>query len=569
MQPDRVGGERRPVTALFVDVVGSTSLAERMDPEDWAATMERAMAVMSGAVQRYEGWVATHTGDGLMALFGLPTAHEDDPARAVRAALEMVRDLDDIAGDLGRDGTDFQVRVGVNSGEVVARETGGPANDSRIYGDTLNVAARVQSEAPPGGILVTAATHRQVSDMFETRHLGLVSVKGKAEPIEIYEIVATTGVLRPRRGIAGLSSPMVGRDAELARLMSALAPVKAGVGRAAWIVGEPGIGKSRLVHELRQVADDDGFAWVEAHTVSYGRNLPLHLAIDVVRAIVGLPEPLESMPGAEARNQLADRLDELLGTDASTARPILIHLLGLPPEPADSGYVAHMEPPTLRLRYTEAIASVLAASARRQPLVVVCDDVHWADEASVDLLLPLVGTIATLPLLWVVASRPEREVPGYRFHAAADEAFGEALVELRLQPLGAEDGSTLVGNLLEIESLPAPTRATILDRAEGNPFFVEEIDPHAHRRGRDRVPRGEVDGDRQGCRDRHPRDAPRPASRPHRPAARGGEKGASSGLGHRPELQHAGAPASRRQRRRRHRRRSRSRGYARVRVGCA
>ena len=226
MQPDRVTGERRPVTALFVDVVGSTSLAERMDPEDWATTMERAMAIMTGTVERYEGWVSSHTGDGFMALFGLPSAHEDDPARAVSSAIEMVGAIDQFGEELRPNGIEFQIRVGINTGEVVVRDTvaGGTTRDSRIYGDTLNVAARMQTEARPGGIMITGETFGRVSGAIESRRVGPVSVKGKAEPVEAYEVLGRTGVLRSVRGIAGLTSPMVGRDAELAQLVATLTP---------------------------------------------------------------------------------------------------------------------------------------------------------------------------------------------------------------------------------------------------------------------------------------------------------------------------------------------------------
>ena len=477
MQPDRVTGERRPVTAFFVDVVGSTSLAERMDPEDWAATMERAMDIMSGAVERYDGWVATHTGDGFMALFGVPSAHEDDPARAVSAAIEMVGAIGRLGDELRPTGIDFQIRIGINTGEVVVRDTAtaGATRDSRLYGDTLNVAARMQSEAPPGGIMITGETYGRVSGAIESRHVGPVIVKGKAAPVEAYEVLGRTGVLRSIRGIAGLRSPMVGRDAELARLTATLAPVRVGLGRMALVVGEPGIGKSRLLAELRDVATADGMGWIEARTVSYGRNLPTHLAIDLVRALVGLPEPLEVIPAAEAAEQLRSRVHELVGADDAEIGPVLCHLLSLPLDAAGTERLAHMEPRTLQLRHTQAISSLIAGAARERPVIVVCDDVHWADDASVDLLLPLIATLSALPVLWVIATRAEREVPGWRLLGAARDAFGDALVDLRLEPLGAEDGERLVGNLLAVDSLPVATRAMILARSEGNPLFVEEI----------------------------------------------------------------------------------------------
>ena len=464
------------MTALFVDVVGSTSLAEQMDPEDWAATMERAMVVMSGAVERYDGWVANHTGDGFMALFGLPTAHEDDPARAVSAALEMVKAVDELA-EAQRPSVELKVRVGVNTGEVVARDAAGIGTtaDPRLYGDALNVAARLQSEAPPGGILITGETHAFLGDRIESRYLGPIEVKGKAAPVEAYEVLGRMGALRSVRGLAGLHSPMVGRDEELARLRAGLAPTRGGVGRMAVVEGEPGMGKSRLLRELRAAAEADGLGWVEARTVSYGRERPFHLAIDLVRALVELPDPLESLPPTEAAAHLTEQVGALLATKDGEAGAMLSHLLSLPTDDVATERLSHMQPQTLRLRYTEALTELVAATARRRPTVMVCDDLHWADDASVDVLLPLVTRLRDSPVLWVLASRSERDVPGRRLIGAADEVFGEALVRLRLRALAAEDVGRLVANLLEIATLPSTARDLILERAEGNPLFVEEI----------------------------------------------------------------------------------------------
>ena len=477
MQPEQVTGERRPATALFVDVVGSTSLAEQMDPEDWAMTMERAMAIMSGAVERYDGWVASHTGDGFMSLFGIPTAHEDDPARAVSAAIEMVGAIERFAGELRTGGGEFQIRVGINTGEVVIRDTFGGAatRESRLYGDTLNVAARMQSEAAPGGIIITGETYRRVSGAIESRRVGPVSVKGKAEPVEAYEVLGRVGTLRSVRGIAGLASPMIGREAELAQLEGTLEPVRAGIGHMGLVVGEPGIGKSRLLRELRQVAEKADFNWLEARTVSYGRNLPLHLAVDLVRALLGLPEPLENIPAHEAEEQIARQLDALAVPLDDELRPVLSHLLSLPLDEAGAGRLANMEPRTLQRKYTETVSGLITGMSKSQPLVIVCDDVHWADDASVELLLPLVSALSGLPVLWLLASRAEQDVPGWRLLAAAQGAFGDALVELHLEPLEADDGQRLVAHLLAIDSLPVATRGMILARAEGNPLFVEEI----------------------------------------------------------------------------------------------
>lgn len=476
MQSDRAAGERRPVTVFFVDVVGSTGLAESMDPEDWAATMERAMGIMATAVERYDGWVASHTGDGFLAFFGIPAAHEDDPARAVGAGIDMVAAIERFAEGLRQGGIDFRIRIGINTGEVVIRDTlADDAAQSRMYGDAVNVAARMQAEAPPGGILITAATFDRLPPGVATESVGSIQVKGKTEPVAAYRVVGRTGVLRQARGLAGLVSPMVGRDGALAQLTASLTAVRAGVGRMAIVVGEPGIGKSRLLRELRTDQAASDVAWLESRTVSYGQNLPLHLAVDLVRVLLGLPEPLESIPSAEAGARLTTGLRDLIGRDDQELAAIVSHLLSLPLDADGAERIGRMEPRTLQRQYSDAIGALLAAAAARGPVVIVCDDVHWADDASVDLIEPLLAAVVGLPILWILSSRLDRDVPGWRLMNAARGAVGDTLVDLRLEPLGVEHGRQLVANLLEIESLSETTRRTILERSEGNPLFTEEI----------------------------------------------------------------------------------------------
>jgi len=476
MRRSRLSGERKPVTALFADVVGSTSLAERMDPEDWTQMMNQVFELMSQAVFRYEGTIAQLQGDAMLAFFGAPIAHEDDPERAVRAALDMVTAADEFARQLkAAQGTDFRIRAGINSGPVVVGNVG---NDLRYeytaLGDAVNVAARAQAAAEPGTVLITAATQRFVAATFEFADLGLIEVKGKAERVHAYRVVGIRADPARRRGLqaVGLTSPMVGRATELEALVRQYAVAAAGRGRLALIIGEPGIGKSRLLAEFRaRVAGSNGLSWYEGRCVSYGRTLPYHLVLDLVRSVLGIPAGASE---AEESMRLRAGVAALLGSDAGDSEPYLGHLLGL----RDAGQAAEqmqLDPETMQGRYVAASHRLLRARATQGPIVIVLEDIHWADPASVEVLLQLLPLTTSLPILVVAAGRAETDAPGWRLVANARATFGDTLVELRLEPLDAEQSRALVGNLLEIESLPEVVRQTILARSEGNPFFVEEV----------------------------------------------------------------------------------------------
>lgn len=484
MRTAKLTGERKPVTALFADVVGSTALAERLDPEDWTAMMNEAFDEMSKAVFRYEGTIAQLQGDAMVAFFGAPVAHEDDPDRAVRAALDMVAAIDEFARQLkATHGIDFRIRAGINSGPVVVGNVGTDLRyEYTALGDAMNVAARMQAAAEPGSVLITASTHRLVADAFETEDIGEIAVKGKTEPVHAYRVLAPKAVPGRRRGLerAGLESPMVGRDSQLETLQSLYGVVQAGRSRVAFLVGEPGIGKSRLLAEFRRWVTDEARAeatrgasstWLEGRCVSYGRNLPYHLLLDLVRFTLQIP-----FAGSEtdARATLDRQLAAYLGDDASDTAPFLAHLLALPlhPEEADR---ALLDPEAMQGRYIASIHRLLRALSSRGPVVLVCEDLHWADPASVALVSQLLPLAAQLPVFFIAALRADTDSAGWRLVSAARELFGDALAEMRLQPLSEADSRDLVANLLEIESLPDGVRESILARAEGNPFFVEEV----------------------------------------------------------------------------------------------
>lgn len=481
MRAAKLTGERKPVTALFADVVGSTTLAEQMDPEDWTQMMNGAFDLMSQAVFRYEGTIAQLQGDAMLAFFGAPVAHEDDPARAVMAALDMVAATDEFARQLKREhGLDFRIRAGINTGPVVVGNVGTDLRyEYTALGDAVNVAARLQTSAEPGTVLITGTTRRLAGPVFDLEDLGGLDLKGRSEAVHAYRVVGRRAAPGRSRGLGmiGLESAMVGRDTELARLHSLFEIVRAGRGRVCFLVGEPGIGKSRLLGEFRRSALEAPTAaaetayWIEGRCVSYGQNLPYHLLLDIVRAMLGL-----SMSGTvqEARAAFDERLADLLGEEASDVSPFLAHLLSLPlrEEEADR---ARIDPDSMQDRYAAATHRLVRALAAKGPVVLVCEDVHWADPASVKVLRGVMPLAAQLRVLFLAALRLETDSEGWKLVRVAQEVFGEALAEVRLEPLSEQASRALVSNLLVIESLPERVRDVILARAEGNPFFVEEV----------------------------------------------------------------------------------------------
>jgi class 3 adenylate cyclase/tetratricopeptide (TPR) repeat protein len=456
--------ERRVVTLLFCDVVGSTTLAESMDPEDWSEIVNEAVTAMARCVERYGGTVAQFAGDSILALFGAPAAHEDDPYRAIRAGVEIVESVRE--GSSGPDGAGLSVRVGINTGLVVVGDIeAGALNVYSALGDAANVAARLQSLAEANAVLISEATYRVAANDVEAREVGPFDLKGKSEPVAVYEVVGVRAVDERRRGIPGLTSPMVGRDAELATLEELLAAAAAGTGRVAAVIGEPGVGKSRLTVELgSSVAELDGAIWAMGRCVPYDDELPYHLIASLVRSLAGVT----TTDAPDVVEKAVADVAAVAGV-AEASEPLL-HLIGLRDEASEE------LPADLDTWYAEAVYGLVSSLAvDRRPVILVCEDVHWADPSSVGLMSGLLERAPATPVLLLLVMRPERETNGWELLAAARRVLAESLTELHLRPLPEEDSRALVANLLEIESLPDDLRQKVLDKAEGNPFFLEEV----------------------------------------------------------------------------------------------
>lgn len=471
--PRAVESERKRITVLFADVVGSTAMAERLeDPEQFAELMSGAFAFMNAAVERYEGTVARLMGDALLALFGAPVAHEDDAERAVRTALE-IRDAAAVYADAVRTqyGVDFQVRVGINTGLVVAgmdRLEEGAAYTA--MGDTPNVAARLQSAAGPGGVLISESTYRLVKPLFDVRPRGGLEVKGKSAPVESYEVLQPKAVPGSVRGLEGIHSPLVGRDAELRLLEESVAALRQGKGGFVAVLGEAGLGKSRLVAEVREHEDPEQLRWLEGRALSYGQSLLYYPWRQVIRQAIGVraTDPPETVRATLQQGTCT--CCRLPGGDL----PFLETILAVESEESLQA-LAQVEGDDLIERTADAMQGYLCSLARHQPTVVVFDDLHWGDPASVELLVRTGEVVKNHPLLLLCVLRPDKEAPSWTMLERARQALGEDYAEISLATLDPHHSRELLGNLLHVEDLPDSMRLVILKKSEGNPFFLEEV----------------------------------------------------------------------------------------------
>jgi class 3 adenylate cyclase/tetratricopeptide (TPR) repeat protein len=454
-------GERKQVTVLFADVSGFTSLSERLDPEDVHALINRAFELMLAEIHRYEGTVNQFLGDGLMALFGAPVAHEDHARRAALAALAMQEALARFRDELGRTrGIDFRVRLGLNTGLVVVGAIGDNLRmDYTAVGDTTNIAARMQQLAEPGRIAVAEATERLIAPYFELHALGTFALKNREQPVAAWELRrARPGVSRLAARAARGLSPFVGRDDALATLERAWRAARAGRGQAVLVVGDPGSGQSRLLLELRRRLGD-GAAWLEGDCVSFGQSVPFLPVAAMLRADFGVDDQDDERTVVEK----IGRGVAVLGDEARSLTPYLRYLLSVDPgDPA----VATMDPLKRRERIVAAILGLLAARSRRRPLALVIEDAHWIDPASEDALKAVMEAVPGLALLLVITHRPVYQPP-----------FGDRTYcsRIALQPVDEDDAAAIMRTTLGVADVPGDVAGAIAARAEGNPFFLEEL----------------------------------------------------------------------------------------------
>ena len=446
-------------------------MAEQLDPEEWAEIMNEAFEYLTVPVERYEGTVARLMGDAILVFFGAPVAHEDDPQRAILAGLDIVEEIGPFRQRIESEyGLDFQVRVGINTGPVVVGEVGSAvAGEYTAMGDAVNLAARMEQSAVPGTVQVSEETRTLAAPLFDFETLGGIEVKGKAEPVPAYRVIGRKAEPGRLRGIEGLKAEMIGRGREIETLRRLIDELRQGRGQIACIVGEAGLGKSRLIEELRADWERNGQApWIECRGISYETSRPYGLFLQQLHQACKVEDGDPPEVVHEKVLGTFKRLTPDLGALATLAIDMLLASGGESQEPQAQGEA-------LKRELFEAALALWREVASQKPLVMVFDDVHWADPASAELLLHSLQLAEQVPILFICAFRPERTSPAWRVKQTADAEYPHLYTEITLSPLSNEDSNALVDGLLTISDLPAGLRRLILSKAEGNPFFVEEV----------------------------------------------------------------------------------------------
>jgi class 3 adenylate cyclase/tetratricopeptide (TPR) repeat protein len=472
--------ERKQVTVLFADVSGSMDLAEQEDPEEWREIMQRFFSTLAETVTRFEGTVDKFTGDGIMAVFGAPIAHEDHAQRACYAALQMLDDVAEYAGELRREkGLNFSTRIGINSGEVVAGAIGGGGGSSyTAIGHTVGLAQRMEALAEPGKAYLTEHAAGLARGYFDLRDLGEFEIKGASRPVQVFEL-AGVGQARSRLDLArerGFSR-FVGRETELARLDDALNRAKSGQATAVGVVAEPGIGKSRLCLEFSQRCRVEGLEVFEAQAQAHGKSIPFMPILQMLRSFYGIGD---QDPEQTAREKIAGR-SLLLDPGFAADLPLVFDFLGVPdPERP----VPKMNPEGRGRALGDFLCRLVSNPARHKTLVLIVEDLHWIDEGSQTMLHGLIEGMEGTPTLVLVNYRPEHS-----------PAWGDspAFEAIELQPLDRGDTAKLLRDLAGEHPSLDGVDEPIHERTRGNPFFIEEI-------VRELAESGHLEGDRGAYR---------------------------------------------------------------------
>jgi len=470
-----LAGERKLITILFADVVGSTVMAERLGSETARLVLYRCLRQLTEAVGEFGGTVSSLMGDGLMAFFGVPQTYENDPERAVMAAQRIHENIAGYAREIGQP---IEVRVGINTGRTVLGEMGEMGGEVRSEHASMgqrpvNMAARLQSAARPGTTVLGESTARMVRYRFQVEPIEALRLKGFDEPVIAYELAGELVQQAPTRGILGLQSTLVGRDRELEKLTEMMVGLEAGgIGGIAALIGEPGIGKSRLLQEIKETYQNGRLRFAKGSAYSYAQDQPFSVILDLLSDLLDLAT--DDSP-AIMDLKLEAALNPLFEGRLETVWPFLASLLGAPIPPYYAGALDGHDPEALNARMIQAVQMLVQRTASRQPLVLCFEDLHWADGVSLKLIESLLLDTEHHPVFILMLFRSELDKPVWQLKLIAETHFSHRYLELKLSPLDNSASIEMIKNLLQGIDFPDEVREMINEKAQGNPLYVEEL----------------------------------------------------------------------------------------------
>jgi class 3 adenylate cyclase/tetratricopeptide (TPR) repeat protein len=457
-----IEGERKLVTVFFADVANYTALSEKLDPEEVHQIMDGCFKILMDEIHRYEGTINQFTGDGIMSLFGAPLAHEDHAQRACHAALSTQRAVGEYGEKIKNEhGVEFKLRIGLNSGPVIVGSIGDDLRmDYTAVGDTTNLAARMESLATPGTALSTVHTHKLTKDFFKYEPLGKVQVKGKEQPVEAYVLLGTAEVeTRIEASAARGLTKLVGRSREMATLRASFDKARSGSGQVVGIVGEAGVGKSRLLIELKNTLTGEEYTYLEGQCLHYGGSMAYLPLLDVLKSYFEIKEDDREYIIKKKISEIILQLDERL----AGGLPSLQEILSLKVE--DGAYL-QLEPGVKKMRTFEAIRDLFVCESEKKPLVLVIEDLQWIDSTSQEFLSYLIDWLSGSRILLILLYRPEYT------HTWGSKSYYS---KIGVDQLSSKSSAQLVQNILAGGAVEPQLGELILSRAGGNPLFVEEL----------------------------------------------------------------------------------------------
>ena len=462
--------ERKQVTVLFSDLSGYTAMSERLDPEEVKKIMSQIFGEITSAVSKYDGTIQKFIGDAVVAFFGVPKVHEDDPVRAIRTAREIHELVDAISPQFeSRVGKRLAMHTGINTGLVVTGEVTTGKGILGVTGDTVNLASRLSTLAKPGEILVGQDTYRQAGGLFNFESLEPAIVKGKAEPVQVYRVA---GIKEKQGRSVGVDSPLVGREKEMDLLSLQVLRLINGTGGIVTVSGEAGIGKSRLMAELRLTEAVKKTILLEGRALSIGRSLSFYPIID---ALKHWSQIRENDTNTEAQRKLEKAIRDIHPEEAGEIFPFIATLMGMKLTGKYAQRVKGIEGESLEKLIFKNMRELLIKGSEVRPTVIYIEDFHWVDTSSLELVKALFRLVEEYRILFILVFRPGYTDTGERITAFIQENYPSNWTKIDLEPLKESESEELLSNLLKIKSFPHQLREQILQRAGGNPFFIEEV----------------------------------------------------------------------------------------------